>query len=89
MQLGAVAGVDTGTRGTTYFDAFESRRDTYIGPVGLRDGFCRCHRRTTLDWGSGLQITSAGRSGLEPTSIIPRPTTQGIAGTYHSIASLS
>lgn len=32
VRLGAVAGVDDGTRGTYYFDAFESRRQTYIGP---------------------------------------------------------
>ena len=31
-QLGAVAGIDTGTRGTYYFDAFDSRRQTYVGP---------------------------------------------------------
>jgi hypothetical protein len=31
-RLGAVAAIDTGTRGTYYFDAFESRRQTYIGP---------------------------------------------------------
>ncbi|HLB31423.1 MAG TPA: hypothetical protein VJN91_07835, partial [Gammaproteobacteria bacterium] len=31
-RLGAVSGVDTGTRETYYFDAFESRRQTYIGP---------------------------------------------------------
>jgi RHS repeat-associated protein len=34
VRLGAVDGVDTGTRGTTYFDAFESRRTSYIGPQG-------------------------------------------------------
>ncbi len=33
-RLGALTGIDTGTRGTYYFDAFESRRSTYIGPVG-------------------------------------------------------
>ncbi len=33
VQLGAVSGVDSGTRGTYYLDAFESRRQTYIGPV--------------------------------------------------------
>lgn len=33
LRLGAVAGIDTGTRGTYYFDAFESRRQTYIGPA--------------------------------------------------------
>ena len=32
VRLGAVAGIDTGTRGTYYIDAFESRRQTYIGP---------------------------------------------------------
>ncbi len=32
VQLGLVAGVDTTTRGTEYFDAFVSRRTTYIGP---------------------------------------------------------
>jgi hypothetical protein len=32
IQLGVVSGVDTTTRGTEYFDAFESRRTTYIGP---------------------------------------------------------
>lgn len=31
-RLGAVSGVDSGTRGTYFFDAFESRRLTYIGP---------------------------------------------------------
>jgi hypothetical protein len=32
VRLGAVIGIDSGTRGTYYFDAFESRRGTYIGP---------------------------------------------------------
>jgi hypothetical protein len=33
VRLGAVSGLDSGTSGTYYFDAFESRRQTYIGPV--------------------------------------------------------
>lgn len=32
VRIGAVSGIDTGTRGTYFFDAFESRRQTYIGP---------------------------------------------------------
>jgi hypothetical protein len=32
VQIGAVAEIDAGTRGTYYFDAFESRRVSYIGP---------------------------------------------------------
>ena len=31
IDLGPYTGIDTGTRGTAYFDLFESRRDTYIG----------------------------------------------------------
>ena len=31
-RLGAVTGVDVGTLGTYFFDAFESRRSIYIGP---------------------------------------------------------
>ena len=34
VRLGAVTGIDGGTRGTVFLDAFESRRQTYIGPVG-------------------------------------------------------
>ena len=32
VRLGAVAEIDAATSGTDYFDAFESRRQTYIGP---------------------------------------------------------
>ena len=32
VRLGALSGIDAGTSGTYYFDAFESRRQTYIGP---------------------------------------------------------
>ena len=32
-RLGALTGVDNGTRGTYFFDAFESRRQNYIGPA--------------------------------------------------------
>jgi hypothetical protein len=32
VGLGAVSGIDTGTLGTYFMDAFESRRQTYIGP---------------------------------------------------------
>jgi hypothetical protein len=32
-RLGPIAGIDDSTRGTLFFDAFESRRLTYIGPA--------------------------------------------------------
>lgn len=31
VRLGAITGIDNGTRGTYFFDAFEARRQTYIG----------------------------------------------------------
>jgi hypothetical protein len=31
-RLGPVSGIDAGTSGTEYFDAFESRRQSFIGP---------------------------------------------------------
>jgi hypothetical protein len=33
VRMGAVSGLDSGTQGMYYFDAFESRRQTYIGPA--------------------------------------------------------
>jgi len=32
VRLGAASGIDTGTRGTYFFDAFVSHRQSYIGP---------------------------------------------------------
>jgi hypothetical protein len=32
VRLGAITAMDATTSGTYYFDAFESRRQTYIGP---------------------------------------------------------
>jgi hypothetical protein len=32
VRLGALSGMDAGTIGNYYFDAFESRRQSYIGP---------------------------------------------------------
>jgi hypothetical protein len=33
VRLGVLAGVDPGTQGTLFLDAFESRRQSYIGPI--------------------------------------------------------
>lgn len=35
-RMGALTGLDTGTRGVYFFDAFESRRLSYIGALGNR-----------------------------------------------------
>jgi hypothetical protein len=33
VRLGVVGGIDSGTRGSLFFDAFESRQQSYIGPA--------------------------------------------------------
>jgi len=35
VRLGAVAGIDAGTLGSTYVDAFVAQRQSYIGPAGV------------------------------------------------------
>jgi len=61
VQLGPLSGIDNGTRGTLYFDAFESRRNTYIGPVaGLLSGY------RMVDLPSWDEIRSWGVSVLVP-----------------------
>ena len=62
VQLGAVAGVDTGSRGTTYFDAFESRRTSYIGPVA---GLLPEHWMVRLPSWQGLVSLFTSPSGAE------------------------
>ena len=42
-RLGAVTEIDTGTRGTYFFDAFESQTEGYIGPVAWLPGFPVAH----------------------------------------------
>jgi hypothetical protein len=32
VRLGAVTGIDAGTRGAYFFDGFETRQNTYMGP---------------------------------------------------------
>src|SRR5687767_2522741 len=38
VRLGPVSNLDPGTTGTYYFDAFESRRQSYIGPIVATPG---------------------------------------------------
>jgi len=59
--LGAVSGVDTGTRGVEYFDGFESRRTTYIGPVNdvtsITYTYDNVYRLTKANYTSGSVFT--------------------------------
>jgi PKD repeat protein len=58
VRLGAVFGVDTGTRGTYCFDAFESRRTTYIGLEGVQADFTA----TPLTGGAPLTVSFSDAS---------------------------
>ena len=39
VRLGAISGIDAGTRGAYYFDAFASRRVSYVGPAFITAAF--------------------------------------------------
>jgi PKD repeat protein len=64
VQVGAVAGIDSGTRGTYYFDAFESRRSTYIGPASVLADF----NANPTQGAAPLSVTFSNTS--QPTSTI-------------------
>ncbi|MEA3440692.1 MAG: hypothetical protein U9R58_10450, partial [Chloroflexota bacterium] len=49
VRLGAVVEIDSGTRGTYYLDAFESRTDGYIGPVAMLPGFPVAQEESPVD----------------------------------------
>jgi len=60
VRLGAVANVDSTTNGTLYIDAFESRRQSYIGPMGgglatqnITYDYDPLYRLTTADYDTG------------------------------------
>jgi len=60
VRLGAVANVDATTNGTLYFDAFESRRQAYIGPMsggvvttGIVYDYDPLYRLTSADYNGG------------------------------------
>lgn len=48
IRLGPLSGIDTGTRGTYYLDAFESRRLSYIGPAGTTPTATPTHTATPI-----------------------------------------
>jgi YD repeat-containing protein len=39
VRFGPSSGIDSGSSGTVYYDTFESRRSTYIGPAGVMAAF--------------------------------------------------
>ncbi|MGL4648646.1 MAG: LamG-like jellyroll fold domain-containing protein [Caldilineaceae bacterium] len=71
VQLGAVSGMDTATRGTYFLDAFEARRFRYIGPVSP-DG-----PPLGPPAGSGAPGQGGGRE-------LPDPVVQSQEGTLHA-----
>jgi RHS repeat-associated protein len=68
VQLGPSSGIDTGTRSTLYFDAFESRRTTYIGPVaGLLSGW----KVASLPGWEPVRAWVRSLTGGETASVVP------------------
>jgi hypothetical protein len=88
VRLGPSAGIDTGTRGTYYLDAFESRKLTYIGPAspqtptstptltvtpGITPSFTPTPTPTQTPIGNTPTSTSTPTATLTPT-VSPTPT---------------
>jgi RHS repeat-associated protein len=87
-----VAGVDATTNGTTYFDAFESRRSTYIGPIAggvvtttLTYTYDPLYRLTRADYSTGEYFTytyDAVGNRLTQTICLGTPTCSPVNSTY-------
>ncbi len=73
VRLGAVTGIDAGTRGTVFFDAFEARRESYIGPAA---GPTPTATPTTVPptATSPAPTLTPTASGVPPTATPPAPT---------------
>lgn len=64
IRLGAVNGIDTGTRATNFFDAFESLKETYIGAADeglMGSGFKSDGVSNIEHWNSQLFEHQPGR----------------------------
>jgi hypothetical protein len=70
IRLGIVAGLDDGTLGDTYFDAFKSTRQTYIGPDSASPtapGTTPASDEVIIDTGvEEVDEGAAGDGGAEP-----------------------
>lgn len=87
-RLGPIGGIDTGTRGAYYFDAFESRRRSYIGPVA---GGALAAEVTTptdpLTTTVGMPRATASLSAERATVLIADVAGLGLTVTFPAIAS--
>ena len=87
-RLGSIAGIDTGTRGTYFFDAFESRRRTYIGPVSgsaLAADLTTATETLTTTVGT-LLATSALHAG-EATTLVAEVSGLGVQIAFPAVGS--
>jgi RHS repeat-associated protein len=76
VRLGALTGVDTGTRGTYYFDAFESRRTSYIGLLALVPSFqFASYKFAPLQQGGTYSKQPDPTEGLDTYLLSTSPTT--------------
>jgi hypothetical protein len=92
VRLGAVSGVDATTNGTLYFDAFESRRSTYIGPIAggtvtttITYTYDSLYRLTQADYSTGeyfIYSYDAVGNRLTQTICLGTPTCSPVNSTY-------
>ena len=78
VLLGPLSGIDTGTRGTYYLDAFESRRVTFIGPEPSGPTPTPTSTPTPADTPTPTLPPTATPTASDtptPTPTVPSPTT--------------
>jgi len=77
VRLGAVTGIDTGTSGIFFLDAFESRRLTYIGPATSAPA----STSTPLPVASPTSIIGASATPQAPSATSISVTSQAMTAT--------
>ncbi|HET9909551.1 MAG TPA: DNRLRE domain-containing protein [Anaerolineales bacterium] len=74
-RLGALTGIDAGTSGTFYLDAFESRRSSYIGPMAFGGGHFTSYHYVPLQQGNSYTGQPDATDGIDTYLLNTSPTT--------------
>jgi hypothetical protein len=85
IRLGPVGGLDSGTRGAYFMDAFESRRATYIGPV-VSTPPSPTPTNTSIPTNTPTPIPGATNTPLPTPTNTPVPTATPTPGPNFALA---
>jgi RHS repeat-associated protein len=88
VQWGIVGGVDNGSRGTMYFDAFASRRESYVGLTSINSGMGQAAQISAPLTASSMP-QNPFQSGAMLQSLQPGVNVAAITYTYDSLYRLT